>query len=148
MANKTLVIPGTEAADVANNWQTAFVLKSDLRQKDVYSFESELRRLEQTAPNLETVLSKAFQIMRALGMNINSNIETEQQLKAAIKADWIETPQCEIATISPNGTGKARTVYLFGSENVDEMHPGRVRWYGQRVNEHYNHATEIPDPNS
>lgn len=145
--SKTLVISDTEVVEQVTNWQTAFALKPDLRQKDIYTFESELRLLEQGKPTLEAVLSKAFQIMRSLGMNINSNIETEHQLKAAIKADWVTSPQCEIATISPNGTGRARTVYLFAGENVDEMHPGKVRWYGQRINEHYSAAVQPPDPN-
>lgn len=153
--DKVLEIPDTATpADQSDNWQTAFVLKTDLRQKDVYTFESELRLLEKAAPTLQTVVSQSLQVMRSIGMTVDSSIESEHHLKAAIKAGWIANPVCEIAVMSPNGTaawntaGKQSTRYFFAGENVDEMQPGKVRWYGRQIQLTFQAAVEIPDPNS
>lgn len=146
--DKVLEIPDTAAPESVDNWQTAFVLKTDLRQKDVYTFESELRLLEKAAPTLQTVVSQSLQVMRSIGMTVDSSIESEHHLKAAIKAGWISNPVCEIAVMSPNGTGKQTTRYFFAGENVDEMQPGKVRWYGRQIQLAFQTAVEIPDPNS
>lgn len=147
--DKTLVIEGTvtPVEESAQNWQEVFALKADLRQKDLYAFETELRLLEKGAPSINTVVSQSLQVMRTIGMTVDTSIESEHHLKAAIKAGWIESPLCEIATVSPNGTGKQTTRYFFAGQNVDEMHPGKVRWYGRQVNVAYQKAVEIPDPN-
>lgn len=130
-----------------SNWQEAFAIKADLVQGDIYKFESELRLLEKSTPGVDTVLDRVSQILRSMGMTVESNIETEHNLKAAIRAGWIENPTCEIAEISANGSGKKSTRYLFAGTNVDEMHPGKVRWYGRQIIQAYNAAVEIPDPN-
>jgi len=145
-ANDEIVVIDEEQP---HNWQTDFKLKTALLQRDVYAFETELRILEKSAPGVDTVLERVFQVLRTLGMTVDSNIETEHNLKAAIRAGWILAPLCEVAEISPNGrlTARKQTRYLFDDQNVDEMHPGKVRWYGREIIAAYNKAVEIPDPN-
>lgn len=146
---QTLTIPDTAPPDdQPDNWQTAFRLIRLEHQKHIYAFESELRLLDKNAPTLQTVVSQSLQVMRSIGMTVDSSIESEHHLKAAIKAGWIKNPICEIATVSPNGTGKQTTRYFFAGENVDEMHPGKVRWYGRQIQLAHDAAVEIPDPNS
>lgn len=132
-------------APSAGNWQTAFALKTDLRQRDMYAFEEALRLLEQGKPTVDTLIARTFQILRNLGMTVNSSIEADHHLKAAIKAGWLVSPEAETAEISGR---RARLVYLLGGEDVDDLHPGKVIWYGARIIEAYNKAKEPPDPNS
>lgn len=141
--------PAPDAPAPSVNWQTAFRLKADLRQKDIYAFETELRLLEKSAPAVNTVVAQSLQVMRTIGMTVDASIESEHHLKAAIKAGLIEAPTWEVATVHANGAtgGKQTTRYFLAGENVDEMHPGKVRWYGKRINLAYQKAVEIPDPN-
>lgn len=128
------------------NWQTDFKLRANLVQRDIYAFENELRLQEKTSVSLDTVLERTFAILRALSMSAESNIETQHNLISAIKAGWIENPVCEVAEVM---TGNRKTMrYFFGGMNVEEMHPGKVRWYGKEIAKAYNAAVAIPDPNS
>lgn len=137
----------TTQPPAVKSWKEAFHLKADLRQKDVYAFEGALREQETKAPTLENVISRAFQVLRAVGMTIEANIESEHHLKAAIRAGWIESPLCEVAEVSLNGTGRKTVRFFVDGVNVDELHPGQVRWYGKQVQTAYNRAVEDPDPN-
>lgn len=128
------------------NWQTAFALKTPLVQKDVYTFETHLRQFEKTAPSVDTLLERVFKILSQMGYTTLQNIEAEHHLKAAIRAGWVTGPACEVAEVTGNG-GRKSTRYLVAGENLDEMHPGKVRWYGAQVSAAYHRAVEIPDPN-
>lgn len=150
MSKAVLDIPDTVAPpDEGENWQANFAIKARLLQKDIYAFESELRLLEKASPSVNTVVSQSMQVMRSIGLTVDNSIEAEHHLKAAIRAAWIESPVCELAEVSPNGATAARkqTRYFFDGQNVDEMHPGMVRWYGRQINVAYARAVEIPDPN-
>lgn len=129
------------------DWQKDFKLKQDLRQREVYAFENELRQQERLAPTLENIITRTFQVLQGLGMTVGANIESEQYLKAALKAGWIETPACEVARIT-GADKRERTVFLLGGVDIDEMHPGKVRWYGRQISALYNLAVAPPDQNS
>lgn len=104
------------------SWKEQFALKSDLRQRDVYAFE--------TAVNTLGGFSKD-----------GSNILADHALKAAIEAGWLVGPASEVLR---DAAGKPR--YFLGGEQVDDLHPGKVRWYGLRVVAHYS-AAVAPPPN-
>lgn len=136
-----------EQKEPTHNWQTAFKLKAPLVQRDVYTFETQLRQFEKTAPSVDTLLERVFKILSQMGYTTLQNIEAEHHLKAAIKAGWVTAPACEVAEVTGNG-GRKSVRYLVDGVNVDEMHPGKVRWYGARVSAAYHQAVEVPDPNS
>lgn len=129
------------------DWQKDFTLKAIETQAQVYAFESELRQQEQRAPKLEDILTRTFQALRGLGMIPVANIEAEHHLRAGIKAGWIAMPTAEIAEIT-DSNGRKRVSYQLDGKDVSDLHPGKVRWYGQRLLEAYNAAVAIPDPNS
>jgi hypothetical protein len=60
MSEPTTEAPAPEAPAPSVNWQTAFRLKADLRQKDIYAFETELRLLEKSAPAVNTVVAQSL----------------------------------------------------------------------------------------
>lgn len=129
------------------SWQKDFTLKTNLLQRDLVLYETELRRQEKVEVKSETVLDRVFQVLRGIGMTVNANTEAGQQLKAAIKAEWIITPACKIETVTDEKTKVTETRFVFDGLNVDDMHPGKVRWYGAQVVNAYNEAVKIPDPN-
>lgn len=128
-------------------WQADFTLKANLVQRDIVLYETELRRQEKGEVKAETVLDRVFQVLRGIGMTVNANTEAGQQLKAAIKAEWIMSPVCKIETVTDEKTKASETRFVLDGVNVDDLHPGKVRWYGARVVEAYNDAVRIPDPN-
>lgn len=129
------------------SWQADFQLKSQLVQRDIVNYETELRRQEKDSVKTDTVLDRVFQVLRAMGMTVNANIEAGQQLKAALRAEWVVSPVGRIETVIDEKTKASETRYLLNGVNVDELHPGKVRWYGAQVTAAYNDALRIPDPN-
>jgi hypothetical protein len=100
-----------------HDWQKEFKLKGSLTQLDVENFERSL-----------------FTFPRRLLANTGAGAE----LKAAIEGGWILAPTCEVGDFE----GEKR--YFYNEKNVDEMHPGAVKWLGERVDDAYQEATEIP----
>ena len=125
------------------NWQTDFKVKPGLVQKDVYVYETALRVFEKEAPSVDTIISRVSQVLRASGFTLMSSIEAEHYLKSAVKAGWIESPECEIVTVE----GKGEKRYMVDGVNVDDLHAGKVKWYGVQINRAHQEATEYPDPN-
>ncbi len=106
----------------APSWKELFKLRGDLRQRDVYAFELNV--------NLLGGFSRD-----------GSNILAAHALKAAIEAGWIADQSSEVLKTS----GGEKRYYVAG-EDVDDMHPGKVRWYGLKVVAHYTEAV-TPPPN-
>lgn len=146
MANKTQIL---DAPSDLHEWQKAFLLKTDLRQRDVYTFEKAIRAFESRDTGLSANPQQLIveSVMRAF-TNLSptgANITNEHMLKAAIEAGWIEAPEAKTGQFSANGISvTAGKHYFLGGEDVDDMHPGKVRWYGQQVARVYNRAVEAP----
>lgn len=105
------------------SWQDQFKLRDDLRQRDVYAFEKDVNTLGGFS-------TEGTQILAA------------HALKAAISAGWLADPDSgDVLTDSKS----VRRYHLHG-EDVDDLHPGKVRWYGMRVMAHYTRAV-TPPPN-
>ena len=100
-----------------NEWQKAFKLKGDLKQSDLVAFETAL-----------------IEIPRGLFLQIHYG----GRLRAAIEAGWIDAPKCEVGDFE----GKKR--FYYDGKDVEEMNGGAVRWLGQKIDEAYQKATEIP----
>lgn len=130
------------------NWQADFTLKSNLVQRDIEFYEIELRKHEKDAVKVDTILDRVFQVVRAIGMTVNANVEAAQQLKAAIKAGWVLAPSCRVETVLNEMTKTGETRYFMDGVQVEDLHAGKVRWYGAKINKAYNEAVAIPDPNS
>lgn len=109
-------------AETPPSWKDEFKLRDDLRQRDVYAFESRVHTLGGFSKE-------------------GSNILAAHALKAAIDAGWVADPPSEVLQTSG---GEKR--YELGGEDVDDMHPGKVRWYGLRIVAHYSAAVQ-PPPN-
>lgn len=102
-----------------HEWQKEFKLRDNLLQRDVYAFESALHD--------------------AGGLQFDSaSVTSAHALKAAIAAGWIESPVCE------KGMFEGKPRWFVGSVNLDELHAGKVRWYGTAVLTAYNAAVDIP----
>lgn len=106
----------------APSWQESFKLRDDLKQRDVYSFETHVSTLGGFSNN-------------------GSNILAAHALKAAIEAGWLADPDSEVLR---DAGGKAR--YFMAGEDVDDAHPGKVRWFGLKIVAHYSKAV-APPPN-
>lgn len=104
------------------SWKDEFQLRADLKQRDVYAFEENVHKLGGFSQN-------------------GSNILASHALKAAIDAGWLEAPASEVLQTS----GGEKRYYIAG-EDVDDMHPGKVRWFGLRIVGHYSAAVQ-PPPN-
>lgn len=113
--------PANGAASVSP-WKDEFQLRGDLKQRDVYAFEDAMHTLGGFSRD-------------------GSNILAGHALKAAIEAGWVAEPPSEVLT---DAQGKKRH-HLDGID-VDDMHPGKVRWYGLRIVAHYSQAV-APPPN-
>jgi len=100
-----------------HDWQKEFKLKQDLVELDVEKLE------------------KALLTMPRMAL---TNTAKASKLKAAIEAGWVEKPATEVGDFE----GDKR--YFYNSENIDDMHPGAVRWLGDQVDAAYNAAVEIP----
>lgn len=127
------------------SWQKVFELHPIEKQGQVYAFENALRVLDPRPATPQTVLEIVFNTLQNMGFVVNASVEAEHNLRAAIKAGWIKTPLCEVETVQ-NGKGTKQR-YLFEGVEVEDLHPGKVRWYGARIREAYQKAIEIPDPN-
>jgi len=104
-------------ADDLHDWQKEFKLKGDLTQLDVEKLEAALLKLP----------------VRAL-----TNTGMASRLKAAIEAGWVEAPETEVGDFN----GEKR--WFYNGQNIDEMHPGAVRWLGKQIDDAYTVITEIP----
>ena len=109
-----------------HEWQKEFKLKDDL-------FHGDFEALEMALFNMPRIISA----MR----KENLSIVNGSYLRAAIQADWIESPQCRALIDDKNGD----RAYFYGDHNVDKMHPAAVDWLGARIDERYNIVKgEIP----
>jgi hypothetical protein len=99
-------------------WQDDFKLKSDLFQRDIVKFE--------------LAISKYAMIYSA------ANLVAANFLKAAIEAEWVVSPPCEVGEFA----GDKR--YYYDGVDVDDMHPGKLRWIGDRAASAYNEAVSAP----
>jgi hypothetical protein len=100
-----------------HEWQQSFTLKGDLVQKDIEALEGVLIKMPRLAL---------------------SNTSAASKLKAAIEADWIVEPDTEY------GDFEGRRRYYYGGKDVDEMHPGAVRWLGGQIDKLYQETTQVP----
>jgi len=100
-----------------HEWQKSFKLKQNLVELDIENLESALIDMPRIAL---------------------TNTSNASKLKAAISAGWIVEPPCEVG----NFEGEKR--YFYNGQNIDEMHPGAVRWLGSQIDNAYVEATEIP----
>jgi hypothetical protein len=100
-----------------HKWQKEFTIKPNLLQKDFEAFE---------------------QVLYAFDTRLLGNSGSGCSLKAAISAGWIEKPDCETGVFD----GEKR--YFYAGKNVDELHPGAVRWLGIQIDNYYNNKTIVP----
>jgi hypothetical protein len=100
-----------------HDWQKEFKLKGNLVQLDVERLESILY-----------MFPRRTLIYTGAGAT----------LKAAIEAEWIESPACEVGDFE----GDKR--FFYNEQNVDEMNPGAVKWLGNQIDDAYKEATQIP----
>ena len=100
-----------------HDWQKAFKMKENLVELDVENLE------------------KALMDMPRMAL---TNTANASKLKAAIVAGWILEPHCEAGTF-----GEEKR-YFYDGKNIDEMHPGAVRWLGLQVDTRYALVTEVP----
>lgn len=103
--------------DQLHDWQKEFKVKENLVELDIENIERELVRMP----------------LMAL-----TNTAKASKLKAAIAAGWIVAPPCEV------GEFEGAKRYFYNKQNIDEMHPGAVRWLGDRIDNIYSEATEVP----
>jgi hypothetical protein len=104
-------------AEKLHDWQKEFKVKGNLIQLDVERLESVLY----TFPRRTLIYTGAG-----------------ATLKAAIEAEWIEAPPCEMGDFE----GEKR--FFYNGQNVDDMHPGAVKWLGQQIDDAYLEVTQIP----
>lgn len=100
-----------------HDWQKQFKLKGTLVELDVENLERALIDMPRMAL---------------------TNTSNAAKLKSAIAAGWVLEPPCEVG----NFDGEKR--YFYDGKNIDEMHPGAVRWLGMQVDRAYSEAIEIP----
>lgn len=100
-----------------HDWQKEFKIKQDLVESDIEALEKELLAMPRMAL---------------------TNTAKASKLKAAIEAGWVEEPATEV------GEFEKKKRYFYNGQNVDDMHPGAVRWLGDQVDTKYNEAVEIP----
>ena len=115
-------IKEVEGGDALPSWKDQIKLRGDLRQRDVYAFE---------------------QCVNSLGgfNQEGSSILAGHALKAAVAAGWLADPDSEVLR---DAKGNAR--HFIAGEDVDDMHPGKVRYFGLRIVGHYT-AAVTPPPN-
>lgn len=106
----------------APSWKDLLKLRDDLRQRDIYAFESNVHALGGFSKD-------------------GSNILADHALKGAIEAGWLDAEAAEVLTTA----GGDKRYYLNG-ENIDDLHAGKVRWYGLKIIAHYSNAV-TPPPN-
>ena len=104
----------------APSWKDSFKLRDDLRQRDVYAFETNVNKLGGLRED-------------------GASIRAVTALKAAIEAGWLVAPVSEVLRDSKN-----RARHFIDGEDVDDMHAGKVLFYGARVVNAYTSAISIP----
>lgn len=104
-------------AESLHDWQKEFKLKENLVELDVENIEKYL--IEFPRYTLKQAGAAA-------------------SLKAAIAAGWVVSPDCEVGEFE----GEKR--YFYNKQNIDEMHPGAVRWLGDQIDKLYRDVTAIP----
>lgn len=102
-----------------------YEIKADLRQGDVERFEMELIGLPAR-------------------LTISSSSKFGAELRAAIGAGWIVSPETSKRTVEENG--KKRTEYVFDGTPVDDMNPAIVWKIGKEIDATYEACTVL-DPN-
>lgn len=100
-----------------HDWQKQFKLKENLVEIDVEKLEYALAEM----PRI-----------------VAGNAYRGTMLKSAIASGWIEQPATEV------GEFEEEKRYFYDGRNVDEMHPGAVRWLGDQIDKAYSTATEVP----
>ncbi len=118
---------GAAAVTELHPWQEEFVIKADLREKDVVA-------LERAAVAIPHVILSA------------TNSYLEAYLCAAIEVGWIEAPETRYEEVRRQENGRTVTDkrYFYAGNDVREMHAGAVRWLGQEIIGHYNEVTAVP----
>jgi len=101
-----------------HEWQKEFKLKDELLQKDFEALEDALIKLPRSM----------------LLRNTNSSLSSGAMLRAAIRAGWIEAPECRSLTDDTN----KKAAFFYAGKDVDEMHPAAVDWLGKQVDNRYN----------
>lgn len=104
----------------APSWKDRLKLRADLRQRDVYAFETHLAEIG--------------------GISVDgASVRASHALKAAISAGWLEAPASEVLKTA---TGEPR--YFIDGEELDDMHAGKVLFIGSRIVQAYIEAITIP----
>lgn len=141
----------TKTKAQVSTWQAEFRIREPLLQKDVYAYERALADLNNQTRDVDlnsaVILEKFVQAFTGRGGQ-TASITADHTLKAAIAAAWIESPTVEYGELHPNGAKPKGKRYFVDGVDIDEMHAGKVRWYGNEVAKAYNAAVAIPDPNS
>ena len=113
-----------------HDWQKEFKLKENLVELDIENIETHLLKLPRIAL---------------------TNTMKASMLKGAIAAGWVEEPpsevgeyDVEIETEDGQKKTKKEKRYFYKDQNIDEMNPGAVKWFGEQVEKAYQEATEIP----
>ena len=101
-------------AEELQEWQKEFVLKENLTQADFEALEMALFKMP-----------RVISLLRNSGLSV----ETGAYLRAAIQAGWIELPSCRALTDDVSG----ERAFFYANEDVEKMHPAKVKWLGQRV---------------
>lgn len=101
-------------AEKLHEWQSQFKLKDELLQGDFYNIEMALFDM----PNIATFRRHS-----------DMSIVNGAWLKAAIKAGWIEAPECKAVVDKKNKT----SAYIYDGVEVDSLHPAKVAWLGKQV---------------
>lgn len=96
-------------SDAPASWKDNLKLRDELRQRDVYAFEENVSAIGGFSKD-------------------GSNVLAGHALKGAIKSGWLDAEAAEVLTTAD---GKER--FELAGEDVDDMHPGKVRWYGMRI---------------
>lgn len=109
-------------SNAPESWKEKLALRDDLRQRDVYAFEENVNALGGFSKD-------------------GSNILAGHALKGAIAAGWLDAEAAEVLT-----TAGGDKRYELNGEDVDDMHPGKVRWYGLKIIAHYSKWV-TPPPN-
>jgi hypothetical protein len=102
-------------------WQKEFQLKTELNQGDFEELELALQSLP-------------LKILRLSSRAVDSAVNHGAILRAAIEADWITAPACQVLT---DDKTKEKT-WLYAGKAVNDLHPMVVRWLGVQIDNRYN----------
>jgi hypothetical protein len=106
-------------------WQKEFQLKDNLTQFDFEAFETALTKMPLTL------------LLRKTGSSLSSGA----MLRAAIRADWIISPDCRAMIDEKNG----EAAYFYAGKDINQMHPAVVSWLGEKIDKKYTSIlAEVP----